>query len=62
MEPKKNPLWMNRSSLREITYKKNIKYGFRTTCTRPLKPKAMDNMFSRPSKVYIIANVNNARN
>jgi hypothetical protein len=52
---------MSRSILKEITHKKKFKYGFRTTGTRPLNPKAMDNKFNRPSKVYTVVNKNNAR-
>jgi hypothetical protein len=63
MEPNKITLsrWVDQA-LEKSLIKQNIKYGFRTTCTWPLNPKAMDNKFIRPSEVYIATNVNNVRN
>jgi len=40
--------------------KKNTRSRFRTTKMWPLNPKVMDNK-TRPSKVYIVVNLNNAR-
>jgi hypothetical protein len=44
-----------------MSTKQNIKLGFRTISTWPLNSKTMDNKI-RPSKVYIVMNLNNARN
>jgi hypothetical protein len=52
--------WVNHALKKSLT-KQNIKSGFRTIDIWSLNPKAMDNKI-RPSKIYIVANMNNVRN